>query len=123
MLSNQPLFTCDDTGGDIFFSKGYGGNGVDYVWLCFRSGLVGDFDARVEFSDAVLDNTGDGGNDATLWAGIGAYFFVVARTDQGSGGGDQVNVWVVPPGNWYGTPETANAGSLRMTRQGSTVTG
>jgi hypothetical protein len=125
LISNQPLFTCDDTGGDVFFSKPYGGNGPgywDYIWLCLARDVVGDFDVSIQFSDAMLELTDTGCNNASLWAGYGGMVFVVVRHDC-EFGGENVGVWADPPGVWEGYPETAVSGLFRMTRVGTTVTG
>jgi hypothetical protein len=125
LLSNQPLFTCDDSGGDIYFSKPYGGNGPgywDYIWLCLAREVVGDFDVSVEFSEAMLELTDTGCNNASLWAEYGGMVFVVVRHDC-EVGGENVGVWADPPGVWEGYPETATSGLFRMTRVGITVTG
>jgi len=123
--SNQPLFTCDDTGGDVFFSKPYGGaGGWEYIWLCLASDLIGDFNVSIEFTDAGLESTAPGCNNASLWARYGGVKFVVIRHDCDPGpGGHNAGVWVDPPGQWYGIPETATSGLFRMTRVGNTVTG
>ena len=125
LFTNQPLFTCDDSGGDVFFSKPYGGaGGWEFIWLCLDSDIVGDFDMSVDFIDAMLECTAPVCNNASLSVFFGGQLFVVIRNDCDPGpGGHYVGVWVDPPGVGYGFPETATSGLFRLTRVGTTVTG
>lgn len=125
LFTNQPLFTCDDSGGDVFFSKPYGGaGGWEAIWLCLSSDIVGDFDVSVDFIDAMLEATAPVCNNASLSAIFGGQAFAVVRNDCDPGrGGHYVGLWVDPPGVSYGFPETATSGLFRLVRVGTTVTG
>jgi hypothetical protein len=125
LFSNQPLFTCDDSGGDVFFSKPYGGaGGFEAIWLCLAGDIVGDFDMSVDFIDAMLEATAPICNNAALSAILGGVYFAIVRNDCDPGPeGHSVGLWVDPPGQAYGFPETATSGLFRLTRVGTTVTG
>ena len=53
VVSNQPLFTIDESGDGVFLNKPFGGNGWghwDYVFLCFTGEVTGDFTASIDFN-------------------------------------------------------------------------
>ncbi|NIO28665.1 MAG: hypothetical protein GTO29_08940 [Candidatus Latescibacteria bacterium] len=53
ITSNQPLYTVDDSGGDIRISKPAGGNyEFQAAHIRFRPEVHGDFDVSVDFRDA-----------------------------------------------------------------------
>jgi hypothetical protein len=128
VVSNQPLFTIDDSNGDVQISKPDGGpDEYQYQRVCLNHEFRGDFDARVEFSDAQIDVLGDGGaNIVGIRAEMGGQLFFLSRNGEAVSDG-VAGVWVDPPASWpdswYFSPETATSGYLRITRIGDQFTG
>ena len=124
LVSNQPLYSCDESGGDLLLNKPEGGGGWarrEFMKLCFSPDLLGDFDVSVDFSDALVDwNSEHWGNELALEVGIGPHYFQIARGD--GEGGDWVGTWVDPPGVGAGFSEDATSGRLRIARVGAIVT-
>jgi hypothetical protein len=126
--SNQPLFSYDDTGGDIFFSKPAGGTDepTDFMELCLNYELLGDFVVSVEFRDAQIDAIApppNGDNVVVLDVIFGQQIFFFARSSEPDW--EEVGVWEDPPGvwpdSWHSVTETATEGVLRVERVASTV--
>ena len=126
--SNQPLFSCDEAGGDIFFSKPAGGTDepTEFMELCLNYELWGDFVVSVEFRDAQIDAISpppNGDNVVVLDVIFGQQIFFFARSSEPDW--EEVGVWEDPPGNWpdswHSVPETATDGVLRLERVTSTV--
>jgi len=122
--SNQPLYSVDDTNGDVRISKPAGGSGgFQAANLRFVHDVSGDFDVSVAFRDAAITlGTGSPGNQVQLNLYFGGQYLGVVRSDEVSFG-NNAHVFLDPPGSWYGTISTsATAGTLRVTRVGTTVT-
>jgi len=122
--TDQPLYTVDDSNGDVRFAKPIGGSGFQYIRLDFRCTFTGDFDASVDFSDAMINRvSGTPGNQVQLNLVFGGQLFAVVRSDE-SPGGDNYHVFLSPPGAWAGAQSTvASQGTLRVVRTGSVVSG
>lgn len=124
--SNQPLYSMDDTQGDIRFSKPVGGDySLQYVSLRFRGTVQGDFDVSVVFRDAYIDQV-DGlpGNQVQLNTLFGGQLFCIVRSDEPLNGGHNHHVWIDPPGIWVGAaPDESTTGSMRIRRIGDQVEG
>jgi hypothetical protein len=130
-VSNQPLFTIDDSGGDIHISKPEGGDGIDedYGQICFMRDLLGDFDIGFDASEILVnDMDPDGNNTAAIALMFGGQYFYMGRNDEGAdGNGHVAGVWIDPPGvwpdDWYWTPQEETEGRFRVTRVGTRVVG
>jgi hypothetical protein len=124
LVSNQPLYTCDDSGGDVLLKKPEGGGGWgqnDFFKVCFSPNIIGDFDISVDYSDAVVDwNSEHWGNELALEVGFGHHYFQIARGDGEDG--DWVGTWVDPPGVGSGFFEASMSGRFRIARTRSIVT-
>lgn len=122
--TSQPLYSVDDSQGDVRFSKPIGGSGFQYAWLSLECDFGGDFDVSVEFSEAMITRlNGAPGNQVQLTLSFGGQLFVVVRSDE-LPGGDNIHVFVNPPGSWVGAqPTTVTQGTLRAVRSGSVVSG
>jgi hypothetical protein len=121
-VTNRSVFTCDDSGGDVFISTPAGDSGYRYIKLCFAPDLLGDFDVSVGFSEAELATVGDaGGSYAGIELGFGDQVFVLARNGTADHG-EVASVWVDPPAEWIPVPESSRTGRFRVTRNGSIVT-
>lgn len=125
VLSNQPLFTLDDSSGDVLLTKPAGGSGgLDVVVLRLERVAFGDFDVQVDFSQASIDHlTGSIGNQVQLNARIGSQRLHVVRSDE-TGVGDNAHLFAGPPFAWVGgvVNTAATDGTLRLTRVGAQVT-
>jgi hypothetical protein len=124
IVSNQPLFTVDNSGGAVLMSKPYGGNGWghwDYVFLCFAGELTGNFTASVDFSALNVELTDVGCNGISIEPFYGGQIHALVRQDC-EDGGDTVGVWLDPPQVWIGRSEDASSGTLRVERIGTLVT-
>jgi hypothetical protein len=123
--SNQPLYTVDDSQGDIRLAKPVGGDySFQRIHIRFRGEVHGDFDASVDFSDAFVDLVdGRPGNQVQLNVDIGVVEFDVVHSDE-IGVGRNNHVWISPPGEWRGEQATSEtSGTLRITRTGIIVSG
>ena len=122
--SNQPLYTVDDSNGDVRCAKTIGGSGFQYVRFDLRCNFSGDFDVSVDFSDAMIDRVnGAPGNQVQLLLVFGGQLFAVVRSDELSSG-DNVHIFASPPGAWFGAQATTvSHGTLRVVRTGSMVSG
>jgi hypothetical protein len=125
VVSNQPLYTWDDSGGDILFAKPVGGSGgLDLIALSLERIAIGDFDLRVDFSEALIDHqSGAVGNQVQLNVWFGGQALAVVRSDE-VGAGDNAHLFANPPNGWFGTvvSTTATAETLRLVRVGAVVT-
>jgi len=123
--SNQPLYSVDDTHGDVRFSKPAGGSGgFQAANLRFAHDIRGDFDVSVAFRDAAIARvSGSPGNQVQLNLVFGGQYLGVVRSDE-AGFGNNAHVFLDPPGgSWFGTVSTGvTAGTLRVVRVGTTVT-
>ena len=91
--------------------------------MFFDPHLLANFDVSVDFSEVQLAPVGGvGGSYAGVEIGFGDQFFVIGRNGTADNG-DVASVWVDPPGEWIPVAETATAGTFRLTRIGSLVTG
>jgi len=124
--SNQRYYTIDDQNGGVRFAKGRrGDNSFQTVGLVFLRQVQGDFDMRIGFRDArikVVD--GAPGNQIELKISFGGQLFIIVYSDEPWLGGHNVHVWADPPRSILGTRNlNVSAGTLRITRKGSLVTG
>jgi hypothetical protein len=118
--TNQPLYTVDDTAGQIRLAKPSGGDtGFQYVQLRYRGRLEGDFDVSVAFREAQITRVnGQPGNQVQLNAVFGGVALCVVRSDE-VGWGHNRHVWMNPPSAWYGAAVDASPqGTLRLRRVG-----
>lgn len=125
VISNQPLYTVNDSYGDIRFSRpGGGSQGFQYIGLDFLHDVSGNFDVSIRFRDASINRVnGTPGNQIQLNAIFGSQLFAVVRGDE-VGSNDNVHVYRDPPQSVHGTQSTtATSGLLRITRTGTTVRG
>lgn len=124
VTTSGPLYTVDGSQGDVHISKPIGGSGFQYAWLVLECDFGGDFDVSVDFSDAMITRmNGAPGNQVQLTLSFGGQLFVVVRSDE-LPGGDNIHVFVNPPGTWVGEqPTSVTEGTLRVTRSGSVVSG
>ena len=124
--SNQVLFSIDDTNGDVRVNKPIGGS-FSFQTLNLDSvcEVRGDFDVSVEFQNASINQiVGSPGNQVQLNAIFGGQLFSVVRSDEAALGGDNIHVFLAPPVVGAGTqPSIAAAGTFRIRRTGTTVTG
>ncbi|MBZ0268268.1 T9SS type A sorting domain-containing protein [bacterium] len=121
--TNQPLYTMDDSSGDIRLSKPVGGTySFQTMRVDFLGNLDGDFDASVSFQDAVITRSdGEPGNQIQLNVRIGNEGLSVVRSDEVPAG-NQVHVW--DGSAWRGEQATsASAGTFRIARTGSVLSG
>jgi len=122
--TNQPLYSIDDTNGDVRISRPAGGSGgFQAANLRFAHDVSGDFDVSVAFRDAAITlGSGSPGNQVQLNLYFGGQYLGVVRSDE-VGFGNNAHVFPDPPGSWVGTISTSvTAGTLRVTRVGTTVT-
>jgi hypothetical protein len=123
--SNQPLYTVDDSQGDIRLAKPAGGDhSFQRVHIRFRGEVHGDFDVSVDFRDAFIDRfDGQPGNQVQLNAIFGGVEFDIVHSDEIDVGRNN-HVWIKPPGWWWGEQTTSEtSGTLRIARTGVIVTG
>jgi len=123
--SNQPLYTLDDSQGDIRLAKPVGGDhSFQRIHIRFRGEFYGDFDVSVDFRDAFVDRVdGRPGNQVQLNTNLGGLEFDVVHSDEINIGRNH-HVWIDPPGEWYGAQSTSEtSGKLRITRIGLAVRG
>jgi hypothetical protein len=127
VTSNQSLYQIDDSQGDVRISKPKGDSQTfQYAMIGFKQQIQGDFDVTVDYRDAQIHRMdGSPGNQVQLNAHFGSLVFCVVRSDESSfSGGDNRHVWLSSPSGWYGaTADTATAGTMRITRVGSVVSG
>lgn len=125
--TNDGLYQFDDRHGDVRISRPEGGGySFQYASVEFKQKVNGDFDVRVDYRDASIDRKdGSPGNQIQLNASFGGLVFCVVRSDEtGFPTGDNRHVWTNSPSGWYGTAaDTATAGTMRITRVGTVVTG
>ena len=122
---NDTLYKLDDTHGDVRFSRSPGGIQIlNTIHLIFVPVVLGDFDVRVDFSNAYINRVnGSPGNQVQLNSSFGGQAFSNVRSDE-AGFGHNYHAWVDPPGQWQGyQANTDTSGTLRITRVGSTITG
>lgn len=118
--SNQPLYVVDATHGDVRFSKPVGGSySFQSVELWCSLTAQGDFDARVDFTNASIRRIdGSPGNQVQLNSSFGGQYFGLVRSDEAAWG-QNVHVWSDPPAAGYGARSTTtNSGTLRVVRTG-----
>lgn len=98
---DDTLYTIDDSGGEIEFSREAGGvQNFKAVRLRFKPVVYGDFDASVDFSNAYIDRiNGSPGNQIQLNTQFGGQVFSVVRSDE-YGFGHNYHVWIDPPAQW-----------------------
>jgi len=123
--SNQPLYKLDATQEEIRLSKPVGGTFTfQTIDVEFPFVVRGDFDVQIDFRDASINRvSGVPGNQVQLNAVFGSQYFGVVRSDE-SPGGQNHHVFINPPAVWVGaTPDGAAAGTMRIVRTGSTVSG
>lgn len=125
IVSNQLLFTWDDSGGDVLLSKPTGGSGgLDVIALRLERVAFGDFDLQVDFSQASIDHlTGPIGNQLQLNARFGPQSLHVVRSDE-TGIGDNAHLFANPPFSFVGgvVYTAATSGTLRLARVGTQLT-
>ncbi|RPH63786.1 MAG: hypothetical protein EHM89_03195 [Acidobacteria bacterium] len=125
LVSNQPLYTMDDSNGDVRFAKPTGGtSSFQAISLDFLGTIQGDFDISVDFRNASINRVnGSPANQVQLNAQFGGQLFAIVRDDD-VGFGDNYHVFVDPPVQWRGpVANTSTSGTLRIRRRGTTVTG
>ena len=118
--TNQPLYTVDDTGGQVRLAKPTGGGtGFQYIQLRYRGILEGDFDVSVAFREAQITRiNGVPGNQVQLNAIFGGVTLCVVRSDE-VGWGQNRHVWLSPPSAWFGgLADASTQGTLRLRRAG-----
>jgi len=124
--TNQRLYQVDDNNHEVRFSKKYGGDySFQFAGLAFLREVRGDFDVRVDFHDARIDHAdGSPGNQLELKATFGGNLFIVVYSDEPWTGGHNFHIWADPPKSVLGAQnlKTTN-GTLRITREGSYLTG
>jgi hypothetical protein len=124
IVINQPLFSVDDTQGDVRIGKPAGGDyTLQQAVIRFRGQVPGDFDVSVDYRDAYIDQV-DGlpGNQVQLNTYFGGQAFAIVRSDEPGGGGHNHHVWIAPPGTWVGAqPDDSTAGTMRIRRVGTLV--
>lgn len=123
-LSNQPLYSWNDAGGDVLFSKAAGGSGgLDFIGIFLERIAVGDFDVQAAFSQASIQHlTGAVGNQVQLNVRFGGQLLAVVRSDE-TAAGNNAHVYADPPIAWVGSvvATSASAETLRVVRTGTTV--
>ena len=125
IMSDDTLYQCDDSQGDIRFSRPAGGiQSFKSIHLKFLPVVQGDFDVRVDFFNAYINRVnGTPGNQIQLNTEFGGQVFSVVRSDE-INYGHNFHVWINPPAQWRGyQANTDTAGTLRITRIDSLVTG
>jgi hypothetical protein len=123
--SNQPLYTVDDSQGDVRLAKPVGGDhSFQRIHIRFRGEVHGDFDVSVDFRDAFVDRVdGQPGNQVQLNVVFGGVEFNVVHSDEINVGRNN-HVWIDPPGEWRGEQTTSETlGTLRIARTGVIVSG
>jgi hypothetical protein len=124
--TNQPLYSVDTAQGGVSFTKPVTSNsGFQYAKLTSRLVASGDFDAQVDFGNALLTHTGGGvANQVELVCYFGGRVYYVIRSDESSLG-PSVHVRVVgigPSAGSFGVQSWEAAfGTLRMARSRGTV--
>lgn len=124
--TNQRLYRVDDADGEVRLSKGRGGDySFQFVGLAFLREIRGDFDVRVDFRRArIAQADGSPGNQLELKASFGNQWFIVVYSDEPWTGGHNFHVWADPPKSAFGARNLkTDNGTLRITREGSYVTG
>jgi len=124
--TNQRLYRVDDAGQAVRFSRKSGGDySFQSVGLVFLGEVRGDFDVRVDFRDARIDHAdGSPGNQLELNVSFAGQLFIVVYSDEPWLGGHNIHIWADPPRNTLGTQNIkTREGRLRITREGSYVTG
>jgi len=122
---SSPYTFTTTTAGELV-SKDAGSNYGAYGKLHFTLQVLGDFDARVFFSDASLERSGLGspGNMIELYTLIDSNVLTAVRSDFSTSGSDYHMFTTYPSNSQYGHISTADtAGGLRVTRTGDTVSG
>jgi parallel beta-helix repeat protein len=126
LQNNANLYTFDQSQGALVMSKTSGGSGAGTEWAYAYSAVTanGDFEARVDYHDAMLTRLGGGwGNQIQLNVAYGGQAFVVVRGDEGGLGGNNAHVWDSQSGN-QGTVATSETnGTLRIIRTGTIMKG
>ena len=116
--SNQPLYTLEATTEGVRLSKPAGGDySFQHVTLQSRLVAQGDFDLRVDYTNASISRTdGSPGNQIQLNCTFGGQWFIVVRSDEISYG-QNIHVWANPPSAWFGQRAcTDTFGTMRITR-------
>lgn len=124
LIGNSPAYLVDTATSAFGLSRAAGGvPGFAFAGLelAYRAG--GDFDARVDFRNAVIKRVnGAPGNQIHFNASFGGQTFGIVRSDEVTAPGDNVHVWADPPPAWFGAlPWTATNGTLRLKRSGTLV--
>ncbi len=118
--TNQPLYTLDDSGGQLRLSKPTGGGtGFQYMQVVYRGSLQGNFDVTVAYRSAQITRvSGMPGNQVQLNAVFGGRTLCVVRSDEVTLGQNH-HIWLSPPSALFGTAADASAqGTLRLRRVG-----
>lgn len=121
--SNQPLYAVTSTTEGVRFSKPASGSyAFQYVALQLRAVAQGNFDARVDFTNAGITRVdGHPGNQVQLNARLGGQYFGVVRSDEAAWG-QNFHVWTDPPAAAFGVRAMTNtSGTMRIVRNGFRV--
>jgi hypothetical protein len=125
LRTNTGYFTVTTGSGFVGFSKPFGSvSNIQYATLCSLLEAEGDFDARVDFTNANITNTGSPGNQIQLNTRFGGQDFLMVRSDD-SFALQNAHVFPNPPGSFsMGVISwTTNFGTLRVVRTGTLVQG
>jgi hypothetical protein len=123
---NQSLYKVDHLNQAIRFSKRHGGDyTLQSVGLSFLREVRGDFDVRIHFHSASIDNKdGTPGNQLELKIVTASQLFIIVYSDEPWLKGHNYHIWADPPGTAFGTQNIkTSSGTLRITREGSYLTG
>ncbi len=115
---NSGIFTVDDSLGSIHISKSFGGSGAPSEWarIHFNHALYGNFEISVDYRDANLSGCQ---NQIQLNLVFGGQYAANRRENWCE---SRYSVWLDPPQSTVGATGTSDtAGTLRITRTGSTV--
>lgn len=120
VCSDPDYYTIDDTQGDVRINKIQGGTlPSQSCYLSNRFNIRGDFDLRIDFRDANINRISGDENQIILHA-VPDEWFAIVRSDS-SWAGNNIHFF---HNGWIGTQScTDTAGTLRITRTGTTITG
>lgn len=123
LTNNSSRYTSNVTQGDVRFSGIAGGSTAYFQNIRAIPKLTasGNFDVRVDYRDASINRiNGSPGNQVELFAVFGSVGFYVSRSDE-TPQGDTIHVW---QNAFLGAQaNTSTAGTMRITRVGTLVSG
>lgn len=123
LTNNSSRYSSNVTQGDVRFSSVAGGSTALFQNIRAISKLTasGNFDVRVDYSDASINRiNGSPGNQVELFAVFGSVGFYLSRSDE-TPQGDTIHVW---QNAFLGAQaNTSTAGTMRITRVGTLVSG